>query len=604
MNRLGIFCMHDKDGVVDDYVLYLLAEIKKELGHLTVICNGKLTPEGREKLERLTDDIFVRANTGFEIGAWRHGILWKRATLANFDVLVLFNDSFFGPLYPFKEIFAQMEKKPKIDFWGITIHGETKDAPEHLQIYFLVVRRKMLHSAEFMFYWQGIKENSFSASNVENYKLNFTKYFFSKGFRYAVYCDTRDWEQAYDLIVDHCVISAEKLLTAYRCPIIKKKLFLSSREDAIGDNYGYNPRKSLDFIKTRTNYDVRMIWQNILRNQNIAVLKSNLGLDYILPKNSLLSGKTPDLKQAVIIAHLYYEDLFPECVQYLCNSPKEISLIATVSDEKKKARIEELFRAAGRECDVRLVSARGRDLSALLVGCADAFERFKYLCFVHDKKSIRPNESVSVGGAFFSLLWSNVLESEIFIRNLLSTFEREPQLGLLVPPQPHHGGYGILFFEQKFWSGSCFEKTLELAKTLGISQDLFEIKLAPLAIGSVFWCRTEAFAKITAKNWRVEDFQKEPMDDDGTISHALERIFPFAAQAAGFYTGWLMTSDFIKDELENFIYFSTSQNSLARSFISADNISLTEFLKSNIPPRYWFLFRPFRRLLLKLGFNL
>ena len=53
MNRLGIFCTYDADGIIDDYICYLLQEANKILNHLTVICNGKLTPAGEEKLKNL-----------------------------------------------------------------------------------------------------------------------------------------------------------------------------------------------------------------------------------------------------------------------------------------------------------------------------------------------------------------------------------------------------------------------------------------------------------------------------------------------------------------------------------------------------------------------
>ncbi|MBQ7704067.1 MAG: hypothetical protein IJT73_01360, partial [Selenomonadaceae bacterium] len=116
----------------------------------------------------------------------------------------------------------------------------------------------------------------------------------------------------------------------------------------------------------------------------------------------------------------------------------------------------------------------------------------------------------------------------------------------------------------------------------------------------VFWCRTAALEKITAYNWQVEDFPEEPMPDDGTVSHALERIFPFAAQAKGFYTGWLMTSNFVKDTLENYTHFYFENRMLPAPVTP---VNLKYFIKATVPQKYWFLFYPFKRLLQKLGFN-
>ncbi|MBR3623782.1 MAG: hypothetical protein IKN43_10620, partial [Selenomonadaceae bacterium] len=50
------------------------------------------------------------------------------------------------------------------------------------------------------------------------------------------------------------------------------------------------------------------------------------------------------------------------------------------------------------------------------------------------------------------------------------------------------------------------------------------------------------------------DIPSEPMLADGTISHAIERIFPFVAQSQGYYSGLLMTEEYASLYLENYRY--------------------------------------------------
>ena len=50
--RLGIFAFYDAKGIVDDYVFYILDEIKNVLDSLIIVCGKTLTQEGRQKLER------------------------------------------------------------------------------------------------------------------------------------------------------------------------------------------------------------------------------------------------------------------------------------------------------------------------------------------------------------------------------------------------------------------------------------------------------------------------------------------------------------------------------------------------------------------------
>lgn len=67
----------------------------------------------------------------------------------------------------------------------------------------------------------------------------------------------------------------------------------------------------------------------------------------------------------------------------------------------------------------------------------------------------------------------------------------------------------------------------------------------PIApFGSVFWFRVKALAPLFDHGWQHEDFPPEPLPQDGTISHAIERIYPFVAQGAGYYPAQAMSVDY------------------------------------------------------------
>ena len=67
--RLGIFLFYDAAGVVDDYVTFLLADLRRVLTELIVIANGVVQDEGRKRLSRFADAFVVRENRGFDAGA-------------------------------------------------------------------------------------------------------------------------------------------------------------------------------------------------------------------------------------------------------------------------------------------------------------------------------------------------------------------------------------------------------------------------------------------------------------------------------------------------------------------------------------------------------
>ena len=127
--RLGLFLFFDRDGIVDDYVLFLLKELRSVLTELIVIVNGSVNEAGFQALDAVADSVVIRENEGFDAGAWREGILTiaGKDKIRTFDELILTNDSYFGPFIPFSTVFERMERQ-KVDFWGLSVHGEVEGA--------------------------------------------------------------------------------------------------------------------------------------------------------------------------------------------------------------------------------------------------------------------------------------------------------------------------------------------------------------------------------------------------------------------------------------------------------------------------------------------
>ena len=71
MKRLGIFFFYEKNGDVDDFITYYLADLAKNLTDLVVVCNGKLSAQGRAAFSQFTDNIIVRENKGLDVWAYK-----------------------------------------------------------------------------------------------------------------------------------------------------------------------------------------------------------------------------------------------------------------------------------------------------------------------------------------------------------------------------------------------------------------------------------------------------------------------------------------------------------------------------------------------------
>ena len=130
MKRLGIFFFYEKNGDVDDFITYYLRDLARNLTELIVVCNGKLSKQGRAAFEEFTDQIIVRENKGLDVWAYKTALDhygWQR--LSEFDEVVMTNSTLMGPVRPLKEMFDAMARRPELDFWGLSMHHGAQSNP-------------------------------------------------------------------------------------------------------------------------------------------------------------------------------------------------------------------------------------------------------------------------------------------------------------------------------------------------------------------------------------------------------------------------------------------------------------------------------------------
>lgn len=562
IKRLVIYFFYDKDGIVDRYIPYMLDDVVKNCSELVVVCNGKLTESGRDIFNHYADQLIVRENKGFDVWAYKTALDhygWDK--LVEYDEIIMMNHTIMGPLYPFSEMFAEMNERD-LDFWGITkyhkhpsnpfniVYGYT---PEHIQSHFIAVRRSMIESYEYQKYWNERPEIRGYEDAVGKHEAVFTKYFADMGFKWTVYTDTSDMEGyvPYPLMDDPRKVILEK-----KCPIFKRKSFFLDYYSYLGISAGTQAKALMACLKENTAYDVGMVWENLLRTCHMADIKSCLNLNYILPKNYV--QKHPAQKKVALVIHAYFQDLLDYCYAYALSMPEYSDIYITVGSEKMMELVQKRFSAGPwNEVKVVRIENRGRDVSALLVGVAEYMGQYDYVCFVHDKKVAQLDWGIK-GYDFSERCFQNTLGSREFVNNVLALFEEEPHLGMLCPPPPNHADYfPTIGFA---WGPSNFENTVDLAKKLGLNCPMSQDKEPVAPLGTMFWFRPKAMKRLLEYGWKYTDFPKEPNNTDGTLLHAVERIYPFVVQDAGFYCAWVLNDDYARTEWQNLHYMLRTIN--------------------------------------------
>lgn len=561
--RLGIYCCYDIQGKTDRYVVEMLKELRKYCAAVVVVCNPELTDEGRAAFDGIADEVRTAEIAGLGVSGYKAALEccgWER--LEQYDELLLADSDIMGPVCSMEPMFREMESRD-LDFWGIDLHherpgdpekiGVNDEIPQHIQTHFLAIRGEMLHSPEFKAYWRKIPKANGEVDIPK--EAAFTVSFAEQGRTWAVYCNT---EAQKKFCLDPLLLDPVRMLRDYKCPVFKRDSFICEFSTYLEVSFGSQARELMQYVKTRTPYDIGMIWENIIRTANMDLIKNALNLNYILPLSGDSSEKHSDKKLALVI-HAYFEDLIDYCYDYALSMPDCSDIYITTNTEQKKKACEAKFsQGPWHSVKVILIENRGRDVSALLVGAAPYMDQYDYVCFMHDKKVGQMAQGI-VGNQFSEKCFRNMLGSKAFVNNVLDLFESEPYLGMLCPPPPNHAEYfGTLGIE---W-GPNYDVTMELYNQLGLTCPISEAHVPVAPLGTMFWFRPKAMKRLLNYGWKYEDFPQEPNGFDGTMLHGVERVYPFVVQEEGYYSAWVLTDDFIRTEWNDLYYMIREINRL------------------------------------------
>lgn len=590
--RLGIYCFYDKYGHAASFIKTFLDDLMDNLDDLVVVVNGQLSDQARQLFSEYTKTIIVRENKGLDVAAYKQAILtlgWEK--LESYDEVICLNDTVMGPVYPFREMFACMDRKD-VDFWGITAYaGETVDKeqiPTHLQAYWHAYRRSLVSSPAFHEYWETMPLWKDYAEVTRKHEMTFTKHFTDLGFTWASYIDWRKYQgySSYPLLYMPMQIVRDD-----RCPIFKRRSFFVDYSAYFDQTAGQPALDLYEYLRDHTDYDVDMIWDAILPSYNIDDIRKAMHLDYVLPSQAI-NPQTHDRPRSAFIYHVYFMDLLEDTCHYSASLPEETDLYIT-STEDKIPQIREYMQQHGISHQATFIPVinRGRDVSALLVAACPVVLSGKYdvIGFAHDKKSSQNQENGHHGTesqGFAYKLMENTLGSEAYVKNILTLFAENPRLGQVTPPPPYHA----LYFAHTIphdW-GANYEITKELLEDrLGIHVPLSPTKPTASAMGSCYWFRVEALKPLFEYGWKYEDFLPEgQMGEDGTISHAIERANGYICQSRGYYPAWVLSDRYARIEVDSLFYTTAMMMGSSAEARSGESL-LTNLRGLNLATSRW-----------------
>lgn len=180
--RVALFVHFDGQGRVRRYVLDYLAALRAaELDIVFVTNSGRLEPAAQAQLQQLCATVIVRRNVGYDFCAMKDGLQHLGLPRANTQLLVIANDSVYGPWRPIREVLDRIDFG-RADLWGAT---ESWQRRYHLQSFFLVAGRAAMTSDAWRSFWQGVRPVQSKHWVVSRYEVGLTQHLLNAGLRCA-----------------------------------------------------------------------------------------------------------------------------------------------------------------------------------------------------------------------------------------------------------------------------------------------------------------------------------------------------------------------------------------------------------------------------------
>ena len=542
MNRVAILALEPINNSIIQYQRNLIKEMKKVVDKVIVIASMPISID--DKAWCLKEEVQVEVSCSkIDVMKWRNYLLEHKEWIATLEQMVLLNDHILGPLCSLEEVFSS-SKVEGADFWGISINGKmpykkNSYLNRFIHKYFMVISNPILQDEKFYAFFEKLKRIYDDYQATIEFESIFTDVLQKWGYTCKVLCDTTQWEQAeIKKYMPFILYQPYKMIKELNMPFVSVDLFQIPKEIELCYNDGRELSRLIKYIEKETTYDVGYMYEYMYLTMDPYDIWQRINANFSISL-TCFSEKRYEKKKVVVVAHLFYEDLFEQHIEYLKNVPNEIDIIISCSDKSKIGILEQLCKEKlSNNTEIVEVDSRGREWRALLLDIKIKLQNYEYFCFIHDKKSSQMFYQ-SVGECFNHYLWENMLGSKPYVYNIIEMFEQNRHLGALIPPTVYFGefwGHSI-----DFWT-ICYDGTIDLAHRLGLNSIPNKAKPV-LSVGTAFWARTKSFSKLFLYEFNEEDFPQEPMAIDGTLNHCLERIIPYVVQSSGFYTGVVMTEE-------------------------------------------------------------
>ena len=211
--RLFLFAGYDKEGIIDDALIYYVKSLSK-YGDIILCMDCNCTKSETDKIKQFTIHTITKKHGEYDFGSYKRAFQYatNNDLLKKYDYLYLVNDSVFGPMFNMDNTIKNIEKTPT-DAAGIVISKHKTH--KFMESWFIRLNKKVFLSLWFHEFITNVQS--------EQYKYIITvKY--EHGLTNLIKKHDCSWDGIYK-VRGRFTYNRPRTLFKYGCPFIKKMSF-------------------------------------------------------------------------------------------------------------------------------------------------------------------------------------------------------------------------------------------------------------------------------------------------------------------------------------------------------------------------------------------
>lgn len=234
---------------------------------------------------------------------------------------------------------------------------------------------------------------------------------------------------------------------------------------------------------------------------------------------ALQPAPAEDTRPCAVI-HVWYPELLDETAAALSASGVHWRIVITTATERE-TQVRERVAQLGLTAEIEVFENRGRDILPFLHVANRLLDKgVTTVLKLHTKRSTHRED----GEIWRRELFDRLLSPERATR-IVEAFRDDPSLGLV-----HAEGH---LQPLTYYWGANQANVNYLARRIGIPAP--ELASDHFIAGSMFWLRPAAIRLLLDAHLNLAEFDREQGQLDGTLAHAVERIFCLMASAANYH---------------------------------------------------------------------